>query len=356
MEHRAALTPETAKKLLDAGFKITVERSKERIFDDEEYESVGCPLVEKLSWKTEAPADAYIVGLKELPENDDSPLHHTHIFFAHCFKNQAGWKELIHRFDRGQGTILDLEFLNDANGRRVAAFGYMAGFAGAAVCVEGWAEQKLNPGQPLGPLKPYPNEKALISHIQSKFQRAVALNRDQVPTLMVMGALGRCGTGACDLARKVGIPEENIIQWDINETKKGGPFQEIVQADMFVNCIYLNQKIPPFITPELIHGPRQLSMVCDVSCDTTNPNNPIPIYSINTTFDKPTVPVHSTNPHPLEVCSIDHLPTLLPRESSNLFSQDLLPTLLALKDRQQSPVWSGAETLYKQKLALSKAA
>lgn len=79
--------------------------------------SVGCPLVEKLSWKTDAPADAYIVGLKELPENDDSPLHHTHIFFAHCFKNQAGWRELLHRFDAGNGTILDLEFLNDANGK-----------------------------------------------------------------------------------------------------------------------------------------------------------------------------------------------------------------------------------------------
>lgn len=37
MEHRAALTPATAKILLDAGFKITVERSEERIFDDQEY-------------------------------------------------------------------------------------------------------------------------------------------------------------------------------------------------------------------------------------------------------------------------------------------------------------------------------
>jgi NAD/NADP transhydrogenase alpha subunit len=37
MEHRAALTPSTCKTLLDRGFKITVERSPERIFDDEEY-------------------------------------------------------------------------------------------------------------------------------------------------------------------------------------------------------------------------------------------------------------------------------------------------------------------------------
>lgn len=37
-EHRAALTPATAKKLMDAGFKITVERDPQRIFKDEEYE------------------------------------------------------------------------------------------------------------------------------------------------------------------------------------------------------------------------------------------------------------------------------------------------------------------------------
>lgn len=171
-----------------------------------------------------------------------------------------------------------------------------------------------------------------------------------------MGALGRCGTGACDFARKVGIPEENIIKWDINETKKGGPFPEIVQSDIFVNCIYLSQKIPPFITQELIDGPdRKLSIISDVSCDTTNPNNPIPVYTINTTFDKPTVPVETSNPYPLEVCSIDHLPTLLPRESSNMFSQDLLPTMLALKERSTNPVWQGAEKLYREKLEAARA-
>jgi saccharopine dehydrogenase (NAD+, L-lysine-forming) len=172
---------------------------------------------------------------------------------------------------------------------------------------------------------------------------------------MVMGALGRCGTGACDFARKSGIPEENIIKWDINETKKGGPFPEIVQSDIFVNCIYLNHKIPPFITQQLIDGDRKLSIISDVSCDTTNPNNPIPVYSINTTFDKPTVPVETSNPYPLEVCSIDHLPTLLPRESSDMFSHDLLPTMLALKDRATNPVWTGAENLYKEKLEASRA-
>lgn len=38
-ERRAALTPTTAKKLIDAGFDINVERDEQRIFDDSEYEA-----------------------------------------------------------------------------------------------------------------------------------------------------------------------------------------------------------------------------------------------------------------------------------------------------------------------------
>ena len=80
----------------------------------------------------------------------------------------------------------------------------------------------------------------------------------------------------------------------MDETAKGGPFQEILEVDIFVNCIYLTSKIPSFITREQIVGAgkqRRLGVVVDVSCDTTNPFNPIPIYNINTTFPNPTVPV-----------------------------------------------------------------
>jgi len=108
-EHRAALTPNTSKQLIQNGFKITVEKSTQRIFDDEEYERIGCTLVQSGTWKS-APSDAYIIGLKELPENDDSPLSHTHIYFAHCYKNQSGWQNILKRFINGKGLLLDLEF------------------------------------------------------------------------------------------------------------------------------------------------------------------------------------------------------------------------------------------------------
>ena len=47
---------------------------------------------------------------------------------------------------------------------------------------------------------------------------------------------------------------------------------------IFINCIYLSSKIPNFVDMQSLDTPnRKLSVVCDVSADTTNPNNPIPI-------------------------------------------------------------------------------
>jgi saccharopine dehydrogenase (NAD+, L-lysine-forming) len=171
------------------------------------------------------------------------------------------------------------------------------------------------------------------------------------PTSLVLGAMGRCGSGAVDLLEKVGCPE--IKKWDLPETKdRDGPYPEIIESDLFVNCIYLSKPIPPFVNLESLKSPsRNLSVVCDVSCDTTNPHNPIPIYNINTTFDKPTVPVSVEGNGPkLTVISIDHLPSALPRESSEAFSSALLPSLLALKDRATAPVWQGAEKLFDEKV------
>ena len=123
-------------------------------------------------------------------------------------------------------------------------------------------------------------------------------------------------------------------------------------ADIFVNCIYLSSKIPHFVDAASVKAAgtsRNLAVIADVSCDTTNPNNPIPLYSINTTFDKPTVDVPTEEGPVLTVCSIDHLPTLLPRESSEAFSNDLLPSLLQLKDRKNARVWTEAEQLFQKK-------
>jgi len=350
LEHRSALTPTTAKALIDAGYTIHVERSSERIFDDSEFENVGATLVPENTWRN-APADHIIIGLKELPVAD-FPLKHVHIQFAHCYKNQGGWEKVLSRFPRGGGTLLDLEFLTDDEGRRVAAFGYHAGFAGAALALETWAWQLTHPAsEPFPSVSSYPNEDTLIIDVKKAIASGVEKS-GKAPRLLVMGALGRCGRGAVDLCLRAGVPTENVLRWDMAETAKGGPFDEIVESDIFINCIYLMSKIPNFVDLKALDTPkRKLSVICDVSADTTNPNNPIPVYTVATTFTEPTVPVDVKEEPRLSVISIDHLPSLLPREASDAFSRDLLPSLLQLKDWRNVPVWSRAEKLFQQKVA-----
>jgi saccharopine dehydrogenase (NAD+, L-lysine-forming) len=151
-----------------------------------------------------------IIGLKELPENDTTPLPHNHIMFAHCYKQQGGWEEVIGRWEAGQptGMLYDLEFLQEENGRRVAAFGYHAGFAGAAVGALALAKQVGSEGEKerLGEIKPYPNEKELIDYVKGQVT-AVEAKLGRKPRALVIGALGRCGRGAVDFFKAAGFEE-----------------------------------------------------------------------------------------------------------------------------------------------------
>jgi saccharopine dehydrogenase (NAD+, L-lysine-forming) len=104
---------------MDAGIQVTLEASEVSAYKPSEYPS-GVTLVSPGSWVSEAPKDAFIYGLKELPESTE-PLAHRHIMFGHCFKGQDGWAEMLKRFDDGKGTLFDLEFLQDENGMIVSA-------------------------------------------------------------------------------------------------------------------------------------------------------------------------------------------------------------------------------------------
>ncbi|KAI4138132.1 MAG: hypothetical protein LQ340_008070, partial [Diploschistes diacapsis] len=89
---------------------------------------------------------------------------------------------------------------------------------------------------------------------------------------------------------------------------------------------------------------RKLTVVCDVSCDPNNEHNPVPIYTTWSTSDKPTLPVETKgdeNTVPLSVISIDHLPSLLPRDASEAFSEALLPYLKNLDRGPGDGVWVG---------------
>jgi saccharopine dehydrogenase (NAD+, L-lysine forming) len=150
-----------------------------------------------------------------------------------------------------------LEYLTFDNGRRVAAFGRAAGLAGMAIGLLSWAKQQLSLKKGDGSLLPNPipyfeSTEAMIAEIKKNLQAVTSLGVS-LPKVIIIGALGRCGGGSTYIAESCGIVP---TKWDLDETKQGGPFQEILQNNIFVNCILLLDPIPPFITMEMVHRPE----------------------------------------------------------------------------------------------------
>lgn len=330
-EERAPISPQDAARLIAAGFELVVEESDARALPIEAYKVAGCEIVEEGTWRS-APQDAFIIAVKEMPEGDDFPLMHRHIHFGHMFKDQHGWRAGLSRFREGGGVLYDLENLTDETGRRVAAFGYWAGFAGAALGLKLWAGQQDGKTPPLGPLHAYANKASMFEDVE------LAL-KNRTPSALITGSLGRCGKGASDMLEAVGA---RVTKWDMAETASGGPFPEILQHDVFVNAVLAAPGIPVFVPADAATAPdRKLTSIADVSCDPGSAYNPIPIYDRSTTFKDPIVEVQA-EAAPLAVMAIDHLPSLLPIESSEDFSAQLLPTLMTL-DRPGEGVWARAK-------------
>ena len=336
-ETRVGVTPAGVEKLLLAGLKVTVERSPTRVIPDDAYAQTGCDMAETSSWP-DAPSDAVVFGLKELPDNS-SPLPHRHIMFGHAFKGQPAGLRLLRRFKAGGGTLLDLEYLTDDKGARVAAFGYWAGYAGAAVALKCWAAQKK--GRSAGPVGAYDSS----THLLSELQADLISTGTHRPDALIIGALGRVGRGAADLCTAMGVA---CTRWDMAETAHGGPFPEVLAHDIFFNCILARPGTPVFVPETALDAPRRLSVIGDIACDPDSDFSPVRVYDRTTTWESPALRV--CDDPVLDVTAIDNLPSMLPRESSEDYAEQLLPVLLTLGDADD-PVWTRAADTFNEHAA-----
>lgn len=325
-EERVGLTPEGAAALVKAGMRVTVEQSSVRAIPIEGYIAAGCEIAPENAWP-DAPADAIIFGLKELPE-DGTPLHHRHIMFGHAYKGQPAGLELLKRFKAGGGTLYDLEYLVGEDGRRVAAFGYWAGYAGAALSLKCWAAQQR--GGLAGAVSKYADKSALLADLAAEMAGMLP------PRALVIGALGRVGTGAADLCEAMGVA---VTKWDMAETASGGPFPEVLEHEIFLNCILARPGCPVFVPASAKTDARKLTVIGDIACDPTSDFSPIKVYDRATDWAAPALRVAEAPP--LDVTAIDNLPSLLPVESSMDYAAQLLPSLATL-DALEAGVWSRA--------------
>ena len=315
-ERRAPVVPADVPLLLDARFEVTVEDSPQRIFAIEEYAAVGASIVPEGAW-TDAPHDAYVLGIKELPDEPAS-LRHRHIYFAHAFKGQEDARRTLERFRLGGGRLFDIEYLTGEDGKRVVAFGYWAGYVGAALGVLHLAGMLT---APLAPMDKYT--------LDAELEQAGKAGADQLLAL-VTGARGRSGRGAQRALMTAGLP---VTRWDRQETQDLHK-QALLGHDLLVNCVVTHTPTTPFVEQADLEHERRLRVLADVTCDVTGPTNMLPVNKEITTWQEPVRRLHGGTPEhgsaPLEVIAIDNLPSLLPREASEGFSADLTPHLLGL--------------------------
>lgn len=336
-ERRCAVTPDNARTLVAAGAELTVEESPQRVFPLEDYVAAGARTAPAGSW-VDAPEDVFVLGLKELPDEPDR-LRHRHIFFGHAFKGQAEAPALLERFRAGGGTLLDLEYLVGDDGRRVAAFGYWAGYLGAALGV-----LQLRGGLP-APLTPTSRE-----DLDAALRSGAAGEGAQATRALVTGALGRSGSGAMDALAVAGITG---TEWDRAETRELDR-AALLDHDLLVHCVLATTPSPAFVRPEDVSADgRRLSLVVDVTCDTSSELNLLPVYRDLTSWQEPVgrVAEGDGGRPPMDVIAIDNLPSLLPLEASRTYSDDLLPSLLTLvSGGAQAPLWARARASFEHAL------
>lgn len=324
-ERRTPLVPEDVAKLVTGGIEVVVEKSAHRVFPDAEYAAVGARLADTGSWP-DAPEAAVVLGLKELPA-EPYPLRHRHVFFGHAYKDQPGARLLLDRFAAGGGALLDLEYLTDDSGRRLAAFGYWAGYVGAALAVlqhAGTLDPPLRPGS------------------REELDRRLAEVAAGQPRTLVLGALGRSGTGARDALETAGVP---VTGWDVAETRQLDR-AAMLDHQVLVNTVLTTQPTRPYLTVEDLAEPHRLSVLCDVTNDVGSPYNLFPLYTETTSWQEPVLQVPGTD---LALIAIDNLPSLLPREASTSFSAELVDPVAGL--RTDSAPWRRCLALFREHVA-----
>ena len=325
-EHRAALAPGHARELILKGFEVTIEASAHRVFSDEEYQRVGCRRVAAHSWRFLSENEkkkTLILGLKELDPLELS-IGGAHCYFGHLYKEQAGAIQTLRAFQKGSGRLFDLEYLMDENQKRIAAFGFWAGYVGAALGVLAWAKKKK--GENLGPAKPWKSRELLIRDVTQVLG-------DQNPSVVITGAKGRCGVGATQLIMDT-VSSPHLQLWDLAETQRGGPFVELLEQDLLIHAVSNSKIMAPFLDQQSFQGSNpKLSMVVDVTCDLGNPTHLLPFIDRPTDLLSP-VAIKMIGSTSVDYIAIDHLPTLLPRESSEDFSNHLFPFLLGFLDQE----------------------
>jgi saccharopine dehydrogenase (NAD+, L-lysine forming) len=391
-ERRTPITPAVAAELRQQhGIQVVVQPSPQRAFTAAEFEAAGALVQEDLS------GCPVVLGIKEIPKSAFLPGQ-AYVFFAHVIKGQPFNMPMLQRMLDLGCTLIDYEKVTDDAGRRLIFFGWHAGVAGMLETL--WALGQRLAWQ--GIANPFTTlRRAYEYHDIAEAKAAVqqvgeAIRRNGLPAEIAPLTIGVAGYG--NVARGVWeildlLPVQRVepaelggldtLRYSTNviyattfrEEHLAAPLatdaafdlqhyystpqayrsdfeQYLPHLSVLVNAIYWDPRYPRLVTKDYLRsafaaGQPKLRVIGDISCDidgaiectvkATEPGEPNFVYNPLTGDVRDGVEGEG-----VVVMAVDILPSELPRDASEYFSQVLLPYVPALASADYtvpSPIW-----------------
>ena len=380
MERRVPLIPGHVRQLVEQGFEVQVVPSEKRVFTDDEYKRAGAVLKEE-------PLDAeLILGVKEMPlgyfKKDK-----TYIFFSHTIKGQSYNMPLLKDMMQSGINLIDYERIVDEKGRRLIFFGRFAGLAGMINSLWSLGQRLKVKGIETPFLKikqthrynSLEEAKAVISEVGMEIA-AKGLPAGLVPLTIGITGYGNVSKGAQEILNLLPVmeispsellklkerdnlpgnvifktvfeekhlarPKEAGKEFDLQEYYKyPGNFEGVFEQylphlSVLMNCMYWDDRYPRIVTKDYLEkltkdNNLRLEVIGDITCD---PDGSVEITHKGTAIEDPVfvynpitrTPVMGFEGEGVLVMAVDILPSELPRESSEAFSNALIKYLPGL--------------------------
>lgn len=387
-ERRVPITPAKARELRERhGIEFYVQPSPVRVFREDEFEKAGVHVQEDL-----CPARV-IFAVKEIPLQYFHPGK-TYVFFAHVIKGQPHNMPMLRRMMEQGCNLIDYEKVTDERGRRLIFFGWHAGIVSMIESL--WAlgqrltwEGIANPFTGIRHTYTYDSLAAARADVRAAGERikAEGLPREIAPLIVGVAGYGNVGRGILELltdlptveiepgevARvaedpnasnrvvyRVLFKEEHTVapndpashfdlqDYYLHPQKYHSTFEQYVShLSVLMNSNYWDARYPRLLTKahtrELFSGPKQprLRVVGDASCDiegsiectlkATEPDDPVYVWDPKT--GEVALGVAGRGP---VILAVDILPSELPREASEYFSEILEPFIPAIAQADYS--------------------
>ena len=352
LEYRTPIAPVHLLELKPY-FNIFVESSNKRCYTDEEYVLNGAVIVNDGYWKNSK--NSFIIGLKEIDSKTN--YNQTLMHFAHCFKKQSGYKEILNNLE--DSIFVDYEFILDSNNKRVISFGKQSGKIGCYLGLMAYNNQQIILEKHK---KDVPNSclalfseccinidctgtNTFINNIplfDEESYKNILDKSNYKPKVLIIGN-GTVSRSSQDILIDNHI---DYTVWTRENTKEINTL-ELLNHDILINAISLkNKPATPFLILDDLDKNRNLSVIVDISCDLGNPDNTLPIYMAYNTKDKLVTRIN--NKPILDLIAVNNLPSLEPVKSSFEFSsilKEYLPELLYF--RYTKNIDTKANELYK---------